>query len=129
MLVGHCAVAFVAKRVEPKISLGTLVLASMLADLLWCIFMIAGIEQVQFKPGTGAANYLVASDIAISHSLLTDAIWAALFAAAYFLRRHYPRGAWVLFLAVLSHWLLDFVSHRPDMPLAPGVPRYFGLGL
>ncbi len=129
MLVGHFAVGVVAKSVEPKISLGTWVLAAMVADFLWCIFMIAGIERVRFKTGMGAANYLDASNIAMSHSLLMDVIWAALFAAAYFLRRHHALGAWVLFLVALSHWLLDFVSHRPDMPLAPGVPKYFGLGL
>jgi len=129
MLVGHFAVGFVAKRVEPKLSLGTLVLAAMLADLLWCIFLLAGIEHVQIKPGMGAENYVAAADIAISHSLLMDAMWAALFAAAYFLRRHNARGAWILFAAVLSHWLLDFVAHKPFMPLAPGVPRYVGLGL
>jgi len=129
MLVGHLAVGFAAKRFEPKISLGTLVLAVMMVDFLWCIFMIKGIERVQFKTGRGTANYLDASNIAMSHSLLMDAIWAALFAAAYFLRRRYSRGAWVVFVAVLSHWLLDFVSHRSDMPLAPGVSRYFGLGL
>ncbi|MGD0009426.1 MAG: metal-dependent hydrolase [Terriglobia bacterium] len=129
MFVGHLAVGLVAKRIEPKLSLGTGVLAAMLVDLLWAIFLIAGIEHVHFKPGMGAGNYFDAYDIAMSHSLLMGAVWAALFAAAYFLRRHYPRGAWILFAAVLSHWFLDFVSHRPDMPLAPGVHRYFGLGL
>lgn len=129
MFVGHFAVGLTAKRFEPAISLGMLVLASMLADLLWCVFMIAGIEHVQFKPGMGAANYLVASDIVLSHSLLMDAVWAALLTAVYFLRRRYPRGAWMLFAIVLSHWLLDWISHKPDMPLAPGVHRYFGLGL
>lgn len=129
MFVGHFAVGFAAKRIEPKVSLGTFVLASMAADLLWCLFMLAGIEHVQFKTGMGAANYLGAADVPFSHSLLMDAIWAALFAAAYFWQRRYRRGAWLLFAAVLSHWLLDFVSHRPDMPLAPGVHGYFGLGL
>jgi hypothetical protein len=129
MLVGHLAVGFVAKRMAPKVSLGTGVLASMAADLLWYIFLIAGIEHVHIKPGMGAANYFDASDIPMSHSLGMDVIWAAVFAAVYFVRRHYSRGAWVLFVAVVSHWLLDFVSHRPDMPLAPGVHRYFGLGL
>jgi hypothetical protein len=80
MLVGHFAVGFIAKHVEPKISLGTLFLAVMTADFLWCIFMLAGIEHVQFRAGLGAANYLVASDIALSHSLLTIAIWGVLFA-------------------------------------------------
>lgn len=129
MLVGHFAVGLTAKRIEPEISAGTLVLASMLADFLWCILMFAGIEHVQFKPGIGAANYIAASDIGISHSLLMDGLWAALLAGAYFLKRRSPRGAWVIFGVVLSHWLLDWISHRPDMPLSPGVHRYFGLGL
>jgi high-affinity Fe2+/Pb2+ permease len=60
---------------------------------------------------------------------LMDMVWAALFAAVYFARRRYARGAALLFVAVLSHWLLDLVSHGPDMPLAPGMHRYFGLGL
>jgi hypothetical protein len=101
----------------------------MMADLLWCIFMFAGIEHVQFKPGMGAANYFGASNIAMSHSLLMDGLWAGLLAAAYFLRRRSPRGTWVIFGVVLSHWLLDWISHRPDMPLSPGIHRYFGLSL
>jgi hypothetical protein len=129
MLVGHIAAGLVAKRITPKISLGSAVMASLLPDLLWCIFLITGLEHVHFKPGRGAANYFDTSDIALSHSLLMDAMWAALFAASYFFLRRYARGAWILFAAVLSHWLLDFASHRPDMPLAPGVQKYFGLGL
>src|ERR1051326_8689483 len=129
MLVGHFAVGLMAKRFEPSISLGTLVLAAMLADLLWCVFLLAGIENVQLKPGMGAGNYFAAADIAMSHSLLMDMVWAGLLAAAYFWRHHYPRAAWILFGAVLSHWLLDWISHRPDMPLAPGSHALFGLGL
>ncbi len=129
MLVGHLAVGLAAKRVEPKISLGTFILAAMMADVLWCLFLLLGIERVQFRPAIGAGNYLDPTNIALSHSLLMNAIWAALFASAYFLARRYPRGALILFLAVLSHWVLDWVSHRPDLPLAPGSHRYFGLGL
>ena len=128
MFVGHLAAGLVAKRIEPKISLGTWMPAVLLADLLCFPFVIAGIERFGVEPGV-RVNRMVGRDIAYSHSLLMDAIWAALFAAVYFLRRRYPRGAWLLFVAVLSHWLLDFVSHRPDMPLAPGGHRYFGLGL
>ena len=129
MLVGHIAVGLAAKRITPRVSLGTTVLAALLPDLLWCVFLLAGIENVELKPGRGAVNYLAASNMAFSHSLLMDAAWGALFAAAYFFARHYARGAWILFAAVLSHWLLDFVAHRPDMALAPGIHRYFGLGL
>jgi hypothetical protein len=129
MLAGHLAVGLAAKHFEPKISLGTTILAAMLADFAWCLFVMVGIEQVQFRRGMGAANYLNSIDIALSHSLLMDSIWAALFAAAYLLWRRYWRGAWLLFAVVVSHWVLDWVSHRRDMPLAPGVHRYFGLGL
>ena len=129
MLVGHLAVGLAAKRVTPRVSLGTLVLAALLPDLLWCVFLLAGIERVEIRPGRGAANYLSASDIAFSHSLLMDAVWGGVLAAGYYFARRYARGAWMLFAAVMSHWLLDFVSHRPDMALAPGVHRYFGLGL
>jgi membrane-bound metal-dependent hydrolase YbcI (DUF457 family) len=129
MFVGHFAVGLTAKRIAPAISLGTLVLAAMLADLLWCVFMIAGVEHVEFRPAMGAGNYFQSSYIALSHSLLMDAVWAALLAAAYFVRRRSRRAAWILFAAVLSHWVLDWIAHRPDMPLAPGTHTYFGLGL
>lgn len=129
MLVGHVAAGLIGKRIEPRLSLGTLVLAAVLPDLLWGVFLLAGIEHVEFQPGRGAANYLVSSDIAWSHGLVTGALWAALLAGAYFLRRRYPRGAAILFIAVLSHWALDFISHRPDMAIVPGASARFGLGL
>lgn len=128
MLVGHFAVSMVGKRVEPTLSLGTLVLASLLPDLLWCVFLLTGIERVQIQPGRGAAKYLALAVVPWSHSLLMVAAWASLFAAAYYLLREVPRGAWVLFGAVVSHWLLDVVSNK-DMPLAPGMSARFGLGI
>jgi len=128
MLVGHLAAGMAAARIAPEVSFGTTLLASMLPDLLWCVFLLAGVEHAEYQAGRGAAQYLKALDIPWSHSLLMDIVWAALLAAAYYARRRYPRGAWVLFATVLSHWLLDFASNR-DMPLAPGVSRHFGLGL
>jgi membrane-bound metal-dependent hydrolase YbcI (DUF457 family) len=124
MLVGHFAVGLLAKRAAPRASLGTLMFAAMLPDLLFFVFLMAGIEQAQVARGG-----LIAQNITLSHSLLTGAIWGALLAAAYFFWRRYRPGAWAIFAGVLSHWLLDFVSHKPDMPLAPGVRQYFGLGL
>jgi membrane-bound metal-dependent hydrolase YbcI (DUF457 family) len=113
---------------EPKISLGTWMLAALLADLILFPLLIAGIESFGRQPGDGL-NRMVGQNIVYSHSLLMDVTWAGLFAAAYYWRRRYPRGAWLLLAAVVSHWLLDFVSHRPDMPLAPGMRQTFGLGL
>jgi hypothetical protein len=134
MFVGHLALGLVAKRTEPKISLGAWMLAVLLADLLCFAFLIAGIEHFDVEPEVArnrfvALNFVRNIFFAYSHSLLTNAIWAALFAAAYFLWRRYARGAWLLFAGVLSHWPLDFVSHNPDMPLAPGTSAVYGLGL
>jgi hypothetical protein len=130
MLVGHVAVGMVAKRVEPRISLGAAMLAVMLADILMCFFWMAGVERVIFKPvGRGAENYFVPVEVSWSHSLLMGAVWGALL-AGYYWRRRYPRDAVVLFVAVISHWILDWIAWAPStIPLAPGLHRYFGLGL
>jgi hypothetical protein len=128
VLVGHFAVGLAAKRFEPALSLGTLVFAAMLADLLAFTLVAAGIEY--FRIATDVQrNRLIGENIVYSHSLLMDVLWGALFAAAYFLRRRHTRAAWILLTVVVSHWMLDFVSHRSDMRLAPGTPGVFGLGL
>ena len=127
MLVGHLAVGFAAKRVEPKVSLGTWVLAAVFADLVAFVLMIAGVERFLTVPGVTSNRFI--GEIPYSHSLLMDVVWAALFTGVYFLRRHYPRGAWLLFVVVMSHWVLDLVSHRQDVQLAPGPHPAFGLGL
>ena len=120
MLVGHFAVAFTSKRIDTRLSLGTLVLAAMLPDILWPVFTMAGIEYIASKP-TG--NF----DVAMSHSLLMVTIWGALFAGAYFFQHRDKRAAMILFIVVLSHWILDSISHKHS--LAPGVNIYVGLGL
>ena len=129
MHVGHFAAGFLGKRVEPQLSLGTMVLAAMLADFLWCIFLLAGLEQVQITSGLGAANYFHPTNIALSHSLLMLLAWAAIFAGTYFWWRRKKREAVLLFILVLSHWPLDVIAHRPDMPWTPGIDQYLGLGL
>ena len=127
MLVGHVAAGLAVKCAEPKLSLGTTVLAAFAADLLLFIFLIAGIENIRVVPGVASNRFM--GDIPYSHSLLMGAVWAVLLAGVYFLVRRYRRGAWFLGAAVLSHWVLDVISHRPDMQFAPGVHAAVGLGL
>ena len=130
MFVGHVAAAFVGKRVEPKLSLGTLVLATMLPDILWPIFSIVGIEYTTDSPVMPENNL---RDISYSHSLLMVAVWGALFTAGYFLWRrsrhqqYDARALLILFAAVLSHWVLDAVANKHA--LAPGSHIYAGLML
>jgi hypothetical protein len=128
MFVGHFGVALAAKRAAPKGSLATFIFAAEYLDLVWPIFLLLGIEHVRIAPGITKVSPLDLYDYPVSHSLLTVLGWSALIGILYFAIRRYGRGAWTVALAVLSHWVLDFISHRPDMPLWPGGPRV-GLGL
>jgi len=127
MFVGHLGAGLIGKRIEPAISLGTWTLAAIFADLIFFPLSILGIER--FRVVAGVAQNRFVGDIPFSHSLLLDALWGALFAGVYFAARRNRRGALLLFAAVLSHWVLDVVSHRPDMQIAPGVAATLGFGL
>jgi membrane-bound metal-dependent hydrolase YbcI (DUF457 family) len=129
MFVGHLAVGFAAKPAAPKTSLGTLVLAAVLLDVLVWAFVVAGAEHIAVKPGITVTNALDLYDYPWSHSLLMAVVWSVLMAGVYYGFRKYRKGALLISVAVLSHWVLDFVSHRPDMPLAPGAHHYYGLSL
>jgi membrane-bound metal-dependent hydrolase YbcI (DUF457 family) len=129
MLVGHHAVAYVAKRITPRVSLGTLLAAAMFSDLLVSVDQLAGVEHARSTPGIAAFSSLDGYDIAISHSLATSAFWSLLVGFAYFWWCRSQRGAIVVGAAVFSHWVLDVVSHRPELPLAPGIPVFLGFGL
>jgi len=128
MFLGHFAVALAAKKVAPRPSLGTLVLAALLVDGIWPVFMLLGLEKVEIVPGITAVTPLLFVSYPYTHSLAADVLWGALVAVAYFLFRRDRAGALWLAALVLSHWVLDFVAHRPDMPLWPGGPLV-GLGL
>lgn len=128
MFLGHFGLALAAKRVAPAASLGTTVLAAQLDDALWPIFMLAGLEQVRIDPGITRVTPLDFVHYPYSHGLVADVGWAALFALAYGLWRQDWRTAGWLAALVLSHWVLDVIAHRPDMPLWAGGPKV-GLGL
>jgi len=129
MFIGHVAVALAAKKTAPKVSLGTLIMAAQFADLLWPLFLLLGIEHVRIDPGNTAFTPLDFYDYPISHSLVTGIGWAIAFGLVYFLFRRSTKNALILGGCVISHWVLDFVSHRADMPIVPGVNTYVGLGL
>jgi hypothetical protein len=129
MFVAHFGVGFASKRLAPRASLGALMAAPIALDLLWPIFVIAGIEQVRIDPGNTAVTPLDFVSYPYSHSLVMALGWAAVSAVVYWVATRYARGALVIAAGVFSHWVLDVVSHRPDMPLAPGIPTRIGLGL
>ena len=129
MFIGHFAVAFAAKKVAPKASLGTLILAAAFLDVVWPVLVLLGIERFRIVPGFTAMNPFDFVYYPWSHSLLMTAVWALLFALVYLGASRDRFGAVWVGLVVASHWLLDFLSHRPDMPLYPGGDAKLGLGL
>ena len=128
MFIGHLAVGLAAKPLAPRVPLPVLLLAPNVADVVFPVLLAAGVERARIEPGHMAASPLVLEWMPWSHSLLALAGWAALCAALYLLWRKDTRGAWVVAALVLSHWLLDWVTHEPDLTLYPGGDRY-GLGL
>jgi hypothetical protein len=123
MFLGHFGVCFAAKRAAPSVSLGTLMLAAQLVDLVWPILVLAGVEVVRIEPGNTVVTPLDFVSYPFSHSLATGLGWGVSLGLAYLLLRRSVRGGCVVALAVVSHWVLDWVSHRPDMPLYPGGPK------
>ena len=129
MFLGHFAVGLAAKKFTPYTSLGTLLLSAQLLDLIWPTLLLMGTERVLIAPGDTAVTPLNFVSYPWSHSLVMAAVWAALFAALYMLIRRYPRGAIAACGLVLSHWVLDLITHRPDLPLLPIGGPVVGLGL
>jgi len=129
MFIGHFAVAFAAKRAAPTVSLGTWFVACELVDLIWPLFLLLGIETVRISPGITAFTPLDFTSYPWTHSLLMCAVWALAMAAVYWaLRRDFVAAA-LVGIVVLSHWFLDVLVHRPDLPLAPGSDVKIGLGV
>jgi hypothetical protein len=129
MFLGHVAVGLAAKKPARRPSLGTLLLAVELPDLLWPIFLALGLERVYIVPGITAVSPLDFVSYPLSHSLLADVGWASLFAGIYYLAKKDTRGACWIWACVVSHWILDTISHRPDMPFYPGGHVESGFGL
>jgi len=123
MFVGHTALALASKARAPDAPLALLTAAVFGLDMLWPVFLLLGIERVRIDPGNTAFTPLAFDSYPWSHSLLLACIWGGLLALVS--RRH----RWLMGALVVSHWVLDFVAHRPDLPLWPGRSPLLGLGL
>jgi hypothetical protein len=130
MFVGHYGVSFAVKRVEPSIPLWVLFLAVQLLDVLWAPFVLLGIEKVRIVPGITASNPLDLYYMPYTHGLAAALLWSA--GACLVYRLLGPRATWraggLVALAVFSHWILDLLVHRPDLPLFDDTAKV-GFGL
>jgi len=129
MFIGHYAVALAAKKAAPRTSLGTLFMAAQFVDLLWPLLLLAGVEHVQPVQAESPFLRLEFTDYPVSHSLAGAALWSLVLGGLYQLIRRETRGALIVGGCVFSHWILDFLTHRPDLPLWFAGGPYAGLGL
>jgi hypothetical protein len=128
MFIGHFALGFAAKRVVPRVSLAMLLAAALFADILWPVLVLLGFEVVRIAPGNTAFTPLEFVSYPWSHSLLLLIVWGGCVGVWYRGIFGGRRTFIVLAALVVSHWVLDWVTHAPDMPLYPGGPK-FGLTL
>jgi membrane-bound metal-dependent hydrolase YbcI (DUF457 family) len=131
MFIGHFAVGFALKRGAPETSLGWLIAAPIFLDMVWPIFVLTGIERVEIDPGNTAFTPLNFVSYPYSHSLGAAIVWSIVLAVVYFAigGTRSKRGSVFIALGVFSHWILDVITHRADMPLYPGSRTFLGLGL
>ncbi len=130
MFVGHYGPSFAIRAVRPEIPLWILFVAAQLVDIAWTLLVLAGVEKVRIVPGFTAANPLDLYYMPYTHSLVAAVLWAlaaAIICRWVFRWRGWVVAAWVG-VAVLSHWVLDWLVHRPDLPLY-GNSAKVGLGL
>src|SRR5215470_8870621 len=130
MFVGHYSASFAGKAVEKRIPLWLLFIAVQLVDVLWGIFVLLGIEKVRIVPGITASNSLDLYYMPYTHSLAGALGWSLV---AYLVCQLFPRlrgrrTGLIVALAVFSHWILDLIVHRPDLPLYDSVFK-MGFGL
>lgn len=129
MFIGHLGVALAAKRLAPRTSLGALFLAAQLPDVVWPVLVLAKVETVEIHPGDTAFTPLNFVSYPWSHSLLMVALTGAAIGALYAWKTANRPGGIAIALLAVSHWVLDWITHRPDMPLYPGASPLLGLGL
>ena len=127
MFVGHYGVSFAAKAADRSIPLWLLFVAVQFVDVLWGGLVLLGIERVRIVPGITASNPFDLYYMPYTHSLVASVLWAGGAVIAYRFVQGWRGSALVVGAAVLSHWILDFVVHRPDLPLYDNTMKV-GLG-
>ena len=130
MFVGHYGVSLAGKAVNRTVPLSILFIAVQWIDVMWAIFVLMGIEKVRIVPGITATNPLDLYYMPYTHSLVATILWSILAIVLYklFVKRNTGRAAIIVGVAVFSHWILDLVVHRPDLPLYDNTMKV-GLGL
>lgn len=128
MFIGHFGVGLAAKKMAPELNLGILFIGCQLLDLIWPMLVLLDIEHVSVDHAATVVTPLNFSHYPYSHSLVMTLFYSLLASLLVWRIFKSSRVAVIAFLIVLSHWILDYVTHRPDLPIFFGEDK-FGLGL
>jgi membrane-bound metal-dependent hydrolase YbcI (DUF457 family) len=120
MIAGHYGLAAGVKRWAPHLPLWALMLSTFLLDVVFIVFNIAGIEYLTPVDPAHPDSYGNALIHAYYTHSLVGALLIAVIAGWLASRRWGQRGGIVIATVVFSHWVLDLLVHRPDLPLLPG---------
>lgn len=129
MFIGHFAAGFASKKISNSLSLALAFIAVQFLDLLWPILVLLGIEKVRIEEGITKLTPLDFTYYPYSHSLLMVIVWSLLFGLIYYLVTKNRQNSFILGVLVLSHWFLDLLVHRPDLPLSPFSDLKVGFGM
>lgn len=132
MFAGHIGAALAIGRTERGVNVGVFIAAAFLLDIVLWILVLLGLESVTI-PADFAHTHQAQFVFPYSHGLLASVAWSALAGVvgfvAYSRRRTNRRAAVLIGAAVLSHWILDALVHRPELPLAGYNSLSVGFGL
>jgi len=129
MFIGHFGLGLTAKKLDRYVSLGTYFLAAQFLDLLWPIFLILGWEKAEPIPNGPPLENLNFVSYPYSHSLFFAVVWGILFGIVFYARTKRKGTSFLLGFLVVSHWILDYITHVPDLPIAPWSDYKVGLRL
>src|SRR5205823_2761519 len=123
MFVGHYSVAFAAKTERNRIPLWVLFIAVQFLDYIWATLVLLGIEKLRVIKGFTAGSMIDSYFHPYSHSLIMAILWSCVAAVAYkplcsWLGYSYKKSAaFIVGIAVFSHWILDLIAHPRDLPI------------
>lgn len=129
MFVGHLALGLTAKKFAGRASIGTYFIGAQFLDLLWPILLLLDLEHVNISPGITALTPLDFYDYPISHGLISVLTMSFVGGIICFLLSKQFKESLVFGLLISSHWFLDFLVHRPDLPVLWRGGPLLGLGL
>jgi hypothetical protein len=120
MVAGHFGLAAGIKKIAPRLPLWSLLLATFFLDVVFIFFAASGLEKIIPVDPTNPNAYGGSLIRAYYTHSLVGALLISAIAGLFAGWRWGKRGGYVIAGVVFSHWILDLLVHRSDLPILPG---------